>query len=658
MKLIKFNKMSIKTRIIGLAGLFALALLVISGTYIWSTLSSQSAFEKSTSASASYKQASFINTEISELSTAITRFTLQRSSPMLNDIYKNTQTIIEHAKAPELQTFNDMNGIIAHMQDIKTAIELIRVQQNKLGWTQSEGQRSDLRDAGLDIDRISTLLVNQDDTVVNQKLRSSVRLLRYLQAELLLGREQQTTLIASFEAEMFRVTRIVGSLNMSEAEQKNVKNAVKLFADTFKIWADSETGLRLEFDRILDKLTLIRKDVASTASKANIEANEAAFTFENIQKRANKVMMFILAIPLLVGLPLSVFIATEIANPLSKLAFVMENLALGKSIEIDPARGKDEISAMTRAVIIFKEAGEEKERLRSERNQRMESENARGLRLSSAIPNFEHAVSEIIKLLTRSSDELTQRAHALDNVATEVAAKSEIAGFAANEAASFVNEASYVTEELLQSIGLISQQALKSQNVSNTAAQDIIAASDKMRSLDLTAQRIGEAIGMIKTIADQTNLLSLNATIEAARAGEAGRGFAVVASEVKSLAGQTAQATQNITEWVDNIQDASKEAVYAICKIEGVINDMHDIASYVSSSVEQQKASVKSISTQILTASKSAKNGASAMSDSAKTAEETRRVANDVLNLAMILNKDSDTMNNNITIFLKELKSA
>jgi methyl-accepting chemotaxis protein len=652
------NNISIRIRILALSSILLLAILSIIITYTLSIISSQNSFVKSQIANSASKYASSVKSDIAEISLLTAKFNIQRSSPLLDNMSKSIISVIVKTNDQILKDFSEVTSAKNKLENIKNSISEISTKQQIIGWTQSEGIKQELHDSIRSIEKISTLLINQDDTIINNRLRSSIRNLKYIEAELGLARENQPTLIANFESEIQRVTRITNTLTLNDIDRQQILTNIKLFSGAFDSWSQTEVSLRLELDRMLDQLSLVQDEISKIVSKANQEAIDATLAFEDDRKNAIRMMIIIIATSLIFCLPLSLLISARIARPLSNLAQTMKKLALGEPVHIKPLQGQNEIAIMSQAVVFFKESGEEKERLRREHNKQAEVESARGIRLSSAIPNFEHAVSEIIKLLTRSSDELTLRARALDNVATVVTSKSEIAGVAANEAANFVNEASLVTGELLESIGVIAQQALKSQNVSNTVAQDIIIASDKMRSLDQTAQRIGEAIGMIKTIANQTNLLSLNATIEAARAGEAGRGFAVVASEVKSLAGQTAQATHNITEWVDNIQNASKDAVYAISKIEGVINDMHDIASHVSSSVEQQKASLKSISLQILTASKSAKNGADAMSDSAKTAEETRSVANDVLKLAKVLNEDSGAMNQNITTFLKELKSA
>src|SRR6202012_5140123 len=151
------------------------------------------------------------------------------------------------------------------------------------------------------------------------------------------------------------------------------------------------------------------------------------------------------------------------------------------------------------------------------------------------------------------------------------------------------------TEELTGSIGAIATQAAKSTEVAGGAVSEAHRTVNTMSQLSGAATRIGEVIGLIQAIAGQTNLLALNATIEAARAGEAGRGFAVVASEVKSLAGQTAAATEEIAEQIGAIQSAAGDATRAIEQVNTIIDDMSTIAAAVAATVEQQTNAVGSI---------------------------------------------------------------
>jgi methyl-accepting chemotaxis protein len=179
-----------------------------------------------------------------------------------------------------------------------------------------------------------------------------------------------------------------------------------------------------------------------------------------------------------------------------------------------------------------------------------------------------------------------------------------------------------------------------------------------MRTLGETATRIGEVVGLIQSIAAQTNLLALNATIEAARAGEAGRGFAVVAQEVKSLAAQTAHATEEIAQKIGAIQEASTDATKAIDTISTVIRDLSGIATSVAAAVEEQNVAVVSITDNVARAAAAAESGAKAMRAVEGAAGGAGVTASDVAGLAVDLGNEAERLDGAIRRFLDEVRAA
>jgi len=153
-----------------------------------------------------------------------------------------------------------------------------------------------------------------------------------------------------------------------------------------------------------------------------------------------------------------------------------------------------------------------------------------------------------------------------------------------------VETAATAATELASSIKEISRQLTQTNEVVRSAADAADATNDDITALAAVAQKIGDVVKLIQDIAGQTNLLALNATIEAARAGEAGRGFAVVASEVKSLAVQTAKATEEITREILAVQGSTTKAVNAIRAITQRMQDINQYTTEVAGSVEQQEA--------------------------------------------------------------------
>ena len=179
-----------------------------------------------------------------------------------------------------------------------------------------------------------------------------------------------------------------------------------------------------------------------------------------------------------------------------------------------------------------------------------------------------------------------------------------------------------------------------------------------MADLGGAATRIGEVVGLIQAIAGQTNLLALNATIEAARAGESGRGFAVVASEVKSLAQQTAKATDEIRERIKDIQSAASNGVNAIKGIGETIKHMNEIASSIADSVHQQGDATNEIARNVNEASDGTSMASSSVSQLSASAADTEKASTEMLGAANQLTQRTEAMSENIRRFLSELTAA
>jgi methyl-accepting chemotaxis protein len=200
-----------------------------------------------------------------------------------------------------------------------------------------------------------------------------------------------------------------------------------------------------------------------------------------------------------------------------------------------------------------------------------------------------------------------------------------------------VQNVASAAEQLSSSINDISRQAAHAAGIASRAVNQAQETDGTVQGLAKTANRIGEVVGLINDIASQTNLLALNATIEAARAGEAGRGFAVVASEVKSLASQTAKATDDISEQIADIQKVANEAIEAIKSIGGIIGEVNEVATAIAAAVEEQGAATQEITRSTQQAADGTRNvsdniaGVSADADAAGAAAQDVKVASETL---------------------------
>ena len=292
-----------------------------------------------------------------------------------------------------------------------------------------------------------------------------------------------------------------------------------------------------------------------------------------------------------------VLAARSVSGPITRVTAVMADLAAGNSdVTIPESARKDEIGDMSRAVQVFKDNAGAMEEMRQERvdeAQRNEAKLAESTRKLAV--ELETSIKSGVAGLIGKTEQLNDMAGQMANTAERVNEESTTVASAAEEATTNVQTVSSATEEMSSAIQEITRQVADSTEIAGKAVSEAQKTNDTVNGLADSAQKIGEVVKLISDIAEQTNLLALNATIEAARAGEAGKGFAVVASEVKSLANQTAKATEEIGQQITDMQSVTEKAVGAIQGIGGTISQMDDIAKAIAASMEQQGAATQEI---------------------------------------------------------------
>jgi methyl-accepting chemotaxis protein len=439
-----------------------------------------------------------------------------------------------------------------------------------------------------------------------------------------------------------------------------VKEGVTRYADTFE--KASATMLLADDinDKIIVPLSKAAVDRIETV-KTGIEQAVAvtrAETYGRINSISTVQEIFAGAAAVF-GLAIAFAIARGITNPLAELAKDADRLSGGDTTaEFRTAARGDEIGHVSAAVAKFRDNVIAQQEASKAFAREVEQREALNRNMENAVENFRSKASELLTTVGENAGLLKQTAEALAGISGEATQQAAAAASASEQTSANVQTVAAAAEQLAGSIQEIGRQIELSNSTVRTAGTVTARSETEIEGLAQAAQSISSVVDLIQAIAAQTNLLALNATIEAARAGEAGRGFAVVAQEVKSLAAQTAKATQEIAQHVQGIQTSTSNAVASVKEVGLAMRRIDEVTTAIASAVEEQSAATREISQNVQMAATGSQTLATSISTVNAAIGETNRSADHVLSASGNVSGAAERLTEEVREFFVKLRSG
>ncbi len=425
-------------------------------------------------------------------------------------------------------------------------------------------------------------------------------------------------LIENSHAEVMKFWKAVGQDFLPALERGDMETARKAYADL----AAAYTAHRAVVDKIVADTTQF-----NIAAEATAASSETFFTI-TVWTVGGVVLAIIIAGVAAIGM--------GVTRPVTRMTAVMKELADGHlDIQIPSAGRKDEIGSMAQAVDVFRRNAVEAERMRLQQEEdRRLSEAEKQEALEAMAETVERETRKAVDAVSQLTQQMSTNADHMANSAAAVSDNSQTVATASEHALNNAQTVAAASEQLTASIREISGQVSSARTITLDAVKASTDAEGTITKLSDAVRSISAVTQLISDIANQTNLLALNATIEAARAGDAGKGFAVVANEVKSLANQTATATGDITQQINEIQSATDLAVGAVRTITESIRSVEGVSSAIAAAIEEQSATTAEIARNIVQTSQAAEEVAQRIASVSSEAGATGSRADDVRKLS------------------------
>jgi methyl-accepting chemotaxis protein len=540
--------------------------------------------------------------------------------------------------------------VLARFADYEKAFQSLADSRRKLGFTEKSGLEGALVNTVRGVEE-RLKLFDGDELVID------LLTLRRHEKNYMLRRE--ASYVEAFVKTMKEMQATLTTSRLPIKSKEQVGQDLASYERDFLAWigaaqdvAKSQQAMGAAFNVLEPQIEAMQQAITKIRDDA-----EAALSSSHAATKM-ELEIAILAVAAMVGL-LGFLIARAVSKPLSAMTATMQHLAAGRLDAAIPGIGRhDEIGEMGGAVEVFKVNAVERLRLEQEQKE-TETRTAveRKAEMHRLADSFQAAIGAIVGTVASASSDLEAAATTLTRTAETTQQLSTVVAGASEEASSNVQSVASATEELTSSIDEIGRQVLESSNIARTAVGQAQQTDARINELSQAAGRIGDVVKLITAVAEQ-NVLALTATIDAAGAGEAGRGFAVVASEVKSLAAQTAKATEEISSQIAHMQTATQDSVAAIKEIGTTIGRISEISTTIASAVEEQGAATQEISRNVQQAAKGTTQVASNIVEVNEGAGATGAASGQVLSSAQALSAEGNKLKTEVNRFLATIRAA